>query len=84
MHVEGDVLPARAGFVDHLDAAHASGMIAARDQVADLQLHLGLAGNADYLFDGLGRMVRPVARMRGKEFSGAPRLSCERGQLFFG
>ena len=47
--------PRRARLVDHLDAAQAASVVAARDQVADLQLHFGVARDAD-------RLPRPPRR----------------------
>ena len=84
MHVEGDVLPARASLIDDFDAAQASRVVAAWDQVADLQLDLGVARNADHLFDRLGGALGAVARMRGEELARPAGFARERGELFLG
>ena len=84
MHVERDVLAPCTGFLNNLDAAHASLVIAPRDQVTDLKLNLGIARDANDFLDCLRRTILPVARVRREELAGPPGLARKRRQFLFG
>ena len=84
MHVERDVLPARARGIHEFDAARSVIVAAARPEVRNLQLHARPLADAQRFGDRLHRAGVTLARMRGVQRTVARAFAAEGDQFVLG